>query len=95
MAAYVYIVASGPRGTLYTGVTSDMARRAHEHRQGQVRGFTNRYGCKMLVWFETHDTMPAAIQREKSIKRYYRQWKINLIEETNPHWVDLYGTLNR
>ncbi|AXS39179.1 GIY-YIG nuclease family protein [Breoghania sp. L-A4] len=93
MTGFVYIVASKARGTLYTGVTSDLARRAYEHREGLIPGFTKKYGCKMLVWYEEHFNVTDAIQREKSVKRYYRQWKINLIEATNPQWDDLYETL--
>ena len=93
-APCVYIMASKRNGTLYCGVTSDLARRAFEHRTGAVDGFTKRYGCKLLVWYEPHETMLDAIQREKSLKRYRRDWKINLIERENPHWLDLYPTLN-
>ncbi|MEH6727215.1 MAG: GIY-YIG nuclease family protein [Hyphomicrobiales bacterium] len=94
MNPYVYIMASKRKGTLYVGVTSDLPKRAYEHREGLAPGFTRTYGCKMLVWYEAHDTMPAAIQREKTIKHYVRQWKLNLIEELNPNWDDLYDTLN-
>ena len=89
----VYIVASGRNGTLYTGVTSNLAKRAFEHREGQVPGFTRRYGCKMLVWYELHDTMIGAITREKQIKAGSRTAKLALIEELNPDWNDLYGEL--
>jgi putative endonuclease len=88
------MMASKRRGTLYTGVTSDLPKRAYEHREGLAPGFTRKYGCKMLVWYEAQDTMPTAIQREKTIKHYVRQWKLNLIEELNPNWEDLYETLN-
>lgn len=94
MAAYVYIMASKLNGTLYTGVTNDLARRAFEHRTGQTPGFASKYFCKLLVWYETHDCIESANQREKSIKRYVCQWKINLIKEMNPEWKDLYETLN-
>ena len=93
MAGFVYIVASKPKGTLYTGVTSDLPRRIYEHREGLVPGFTRKYECKHLVWYEQHFNVADAIQREKSIKRYYRQWKINLIESLNPRWDDLYEQL--
>ena len=86
----VYIMASRRNGTLYTGVTSDLARRIYEHREGLIPGFTLTYGCKRLVWYEPHDQMTAAIQREKNIKHYSRRWKINLIEAMNPEWDDLY-----
>ncbi|MCX8996693.1 GIY-YIG nuclease family protein [Rhizobiaceae bacterium BDR2-2] len=90
MSGFVYIVASQPRGTLYIGVTSDLERRIYEHREGLVPGFTSRYGCTKLVWYEEHDRIGSAITREKSIKRWYRQWKIALIEGFNPDWRDLY-----
>ncbi|CTQ74062.1 GIY-YIG nuclease family protein [Roseibium alexandrii] len=94
MSSCVYIMASKPNGTLYTGVTNDLARRVYEHRTGQTPGFTTRYACKLLVWYERHDRIERAIQREKTIKHYVRKWKINLIEEMNPEWNDLYETLN-
>ncbi len=90
----VYMMASKRNGTLYTGVTSDLPGRAFQHRQGLSPGFTSRYGCKTLVWYEAHDTMKLAIQCEKTIKRYPRRWKLNLIEGLNPDWDDLYETLN-
>lgn len=93
MAAYVYIMASKRNGTLYTGVTSDLIKRAYEHREGITPGFSKRYGCKCLVWFEKHDEVTPAIQREKSIKRYLRKWKLRLIEEKNPEWRDLYDDI--
>jgi putative endonuclease len=98
MAAYakhpcVYIVASDRNGTLYTGVTSDIARRAWLHKTGVVDGFTKRYGVRRLVYFEFHETMPAAILREKQIKKWRRSWKLELIEKANPQWQDLYGSL--
>jgi putative endonuclease len=86
----VYIVASRRHGTLYVGVTSDLLNRIAQHREGMIEGFTKRYGVRRLVWFEQHDGIVAAIQREKSIKKYRREWKINLIERDNPHWDDLY-----
>jgi predicted GIY-YIG superfamily endonuclease len=89
----VYIVASKRRGTLYTGVTSDLPRRAYEHREGVVKGFTTKYGCKILVWYEAHATMIDAITREKQIKAGSRADKIVLIEAVNPEWKDLYDTL--
>ena len=91
----VYITASQKNGTLYTGVTSDLARRAYEHRTGATRGFSSKYNAKRLVWYRVHDSIVEAIAEEKRIKKYPRQWKINLIEEMNPEWYDLYPTLNR
>jgi putative endonuclease len=90
----VYIMASGRHQTLYIGVTSDLSRRAYEHRQGARPGFTKRYKCTRLVWYEPHDTMDTALQREKSLKRWPRDWKTTLIERTNPLWGDLYETLS-
>jgi putative endonuclease len=89
----VYIVASTRRGTLYTGVTANLPRRAFEHREGLMKGFSAKYGCKMLVWYEVHETMIEAITREKQIKAGSRAKKIALIEELNPEWNDLYETL--
>jgi putative endonuclease len=80
-------------GVLYLGVTNNMARRAWEHRDGVVAGFTSRYRLKRLVWVERHATMPLAIQREKNIKHWPRAWKIALIEATNPEWHDLYDQI--
>jgi putative endonuclease len=85
----VYIMASGRNGTLYIGVTSDLERRVGAHKTGETRGFTQRYGCKSLVWFEVHGGMREAIQRETSLKRYNRAWKLRLIEAENPEWNDL------
>ncbi|WP_299819366.1 GIY-YIG nuclease family protein [uncultured Roseibium sp.] len=95
MTAFVYILASRPYETLYTGVTTDLARRIYEHREGLIEGFSNRYGIKMLVWYETHEKIGDAIEREKRIKRWRRQWKFELIETLNPEWEDLYSTLNQ
>jgi predicted GIY-YIG superfamily endonuclease len=89
----VYIVASGRNGTLYTGVTSHLAQRTWQHREGVVPGFTARHGCKLLVWYEVHDTMEAAIMREKQIKAGSRRRKLALVEAANPTWQDLYTTL--
>ena len=88
MKGYVYILASKKNGTLYTGVTSNPSRRLFEHQHSLAPGFTSRYGVKTLVWLEEHDWVADAIQREKSIKKYPRQWKIHLIEATNPDWND-------
>lgn len=92
-SGFVYIMASRKNGTLYTGVTNDLAKRVHEHREGLVAGFTKRYGCKALVWFEAHDDLQEARRRELQIKEWKRAWKIRLIEETNLDWDDLYKTL--
>ena len=93
MAHYVYILASRKNGTLYIGVTRDLVRRVHEHREGLADGFTNRYDVKTLVYFELHDRADRAIQREKTLKHWKRDWKIALIERENPHWIDLYEGL--
>jgi putative endonuclease len=85
----VYILASQPYGTFYIGVTSDLIARLWQHRNGQVKGFTSRYGVYMLVRFELFGTMHDAISREKQLKRWHRPWKINLIETENPQWIDL------
>lgn len=86
----VYIMASRRNGTLYIGVTSDLPKRAYEHREGLIDGFASRYGCKLLVWFEQHQQMHTAITREKQLKLFRRAWKIALIEKNNPHWRDLF-----
>ena len=92
-AGYVYIMASGKNGTIYIGVTSDLAKRVWEHREGVVQGFTRKYGCKLLVWFEAHDDIQQARHRELQMKEWKRAWKIKLIEESNLDWVDLYPSL--
>ena len=93
MRFWVYILASQPGGTLYVGVTNDLVRRAYEHRNGIVPGFTKRYDIKQLVYYEPHDSIQAAIQREKNIKHWPRAWKTRLISETNPTWQDLYDEI--
>ena len=92
MSGYVYILASQRNGTLYTGVKSDLQRRISEHKHALTPGFASKYGCKILVWYERHDGIEGAIQREKSIKRYRRAWKLRLIESFNPEWDDLFET---
>ena len=87
-------MASGRNGTLYVGVTSDLGRRAREHRTGALMGFTKRYGCKLLVWMEPYERMVEAIAREKQVKSGSRKAKLALIERDNPQWFDLYETLN-
>jgi putative endonuclease len=89
----VYIVASKRNGTLYTGVTSNLPQRAYQHREGMVSGFTARYRCKTLVWYEVHSRMEDAIVREKQIKAGSRHKKLALIETLNPDWRDLYEDL--
>ena len=86
----VYILASQRNGTLYVGVTSNLPKRVWEYREGFVEGFTERYGVKQLVWYEVHGEAMAAITREKQIKKWNRQWKLNLIEQFNPGWRDLF-----
>ena len=85
----VYLLASRRNGTLYVGVTADLLARIYQHRSGSVRGFTRKYGVRMLVWFEQHETMADAIRREKQIKKWNRKWKLELIENANPEWRDL------
>jgi putative endonuclease len=85
----VYILASKPYGTLYVGVTSNLSGRIEAHRNGSVDGFTKHYGVHRLVYFEVHSDMYEAIQREKRLKKWNREWKIRLIEEMNPEWRDL------
>jgi len=89
----VYLMASQPYGTLYTGVTSNLYVRVDQHREGRIEGFTKRYGCKRLVWWEPYFDMVSAIVREKAIKHWGRQRKIALIEKDNPRWQDLYQDL--
>jgi putative endonuclease len=89
MQPCVYILASKPYGTLYIGVTSDLIARLYQHRSGQVKGFSSKYAVKRLARFEQFGDMASAIAREKQLKRWHRQWKINLIESENPDWHDL------
>jgi putative endonuclease len=86
----VYMMANKRNGTLYTGVTSNLGQRVWQHRESAVEGFTKRYGCKLLMWFERHETMEAAIAREKQIKGGSRAKKLALIEAMNPKWRDLF-----
>jgi putative endonuclease len=95
MNFWVYILANRRGGALYIGVTNDLVRRVFEHREGLVPGFTKRYGIKMLVHYERHDTAAAAIQREKNMKHWPREWKIDLILSMNPEWRDLYEEITR
>lgn len=89
----VYLLASGRNGTLYVGVTSNLIKRVWEHKNHIVDGFTKKYQIDRLVWYEVHETMESAIQREKAIKEWQRAWKLVLIEKFNPDWADLYETL--
>ena len=89
----VYMMASRRHGTIYIGVTSRFPGRILEHREGLVSGFTKKYGVKRLVWYEVHESILSAIQREKSLKKYKRDWKINLIERENTYWEDLYPAI--
>ena len=91
---FVYILASRKNGTLYAGVTNDLIRRAQEHREGLVPGFTKKYAVTMLVYYEAHTDINEAIAREKRIKRWLRNWKIKLIEDQNPNWQDLWPKLS-
>jgi putative endonuclease len=90
---YVYILASKRNGTLYIGVTSDLIKRVWEHKNQLVRGFTKKYGVDKLVYFETFIDPETAIWREKRLKKYPRQWKLNLIRKMNPEWKDLYESI--
>ena len=90
---FVYMMASQENGTIYTGVTSDLPKRIAEHKQGIYGGFTDKYGVKLLVWYEQHETAESAIVREKRIKNWKRNWKIKRIVEMNPDWRDLYDDI--
>ena len=91
---YVYRLCSKRNGTLYLGVTNDLVRRVSEHRQGIVEGFSKKYRTYRLVWYEVHESSGAAIEREKQIKLWKREWKVREIEEVNPYWNDLYEDLD-
>lgn len=88
-----YMLASRAHGTLYIGVTGDLVSRVSQHKAGELQGFTKTYNVHQLVWFEIFNDINLAIQREKTMKKWPRQWKINLIERDNPHWQDLYSQL--
>ena len=90
---YVYIMTNRPYGTLYVGITNDLLRRAWEHRNGVVQGFSDRWGLKRLVWYEVHSTAYEAIRREKLIKKWHRDWKVNLIQGMNAEWDDLFDAI--
>ena len=89
----VYILASERNGTLYIGVTSNLPQRIWQHREGLVEGFTKRYSVKMLVWYEMHESMESAIMREKALKKWRRGWKLELIEQSNAQWRDLWDVV--
>ena len=91
--AAVYILASKGNGALYIGVTSDLIKRIWKHKNNMVEGFTKRYSVHQLVWYEVHESMESAIEREERLKEWKRKWKLELIESTNPNWQDLYNTI--
>ena len=93
MTYFVYLMASQKNGTLYVGVTNDLVRRVFEHKNDLVEGFTRRYGVHTLVWFESTSSIQAAIQRERQLKNWKREWKVGLIEQLNPDWNELYDGL--
>ena len=93
MQCHVYLLASRRHGTLYVGVTSNLIQRIYQHREGLVDGFTRQYGVKTLVWFEGTESIEGAIQKEKQMKNWKREWKIALVEKGNPQWRDLYPGL--
>ena len=90
---FVYILASKRNGTLYIGVTNDLMRRVHQHKQDVIEGFTKKYNVHNIVYYESCPDVKAAITREKQLKKWKRQWKIKLIEKGNPEWRDLYSDL--
>jgi putative endonuclease len=94
MGGWVYIMTNGPHGTLYIGVTADLATRVYEHREGRGSIFCRKYGLKRLVYAERHEAITEAIAREKAMKKWKRQWKLRLIRKHNPDWLDLYETIN-
>ena len=89
----VYLLATGKRGNLYIGVTSNLVARTWQHREHLVEGFTKRYSVTMLAWYELHGTMESAILREKQLKKWNREWKLRLVQESNPEWRDLWGDI--
>ena len=90
MTYFVYILTNKPRGTLYVGVTNNLIRRVFEHKNKLIKGFTERYDVNLLVWYESSESIESAIAYEKKLKRWRREWKIEMIEKPNPEWVDLY-----
>jgi putative endonuclease len=95
MPFYTYLVASQRNGTLYCGHTDEIGERVSQHKAKTFKGFTAKYGVNILVWYEVHETRDAAFQRERRIKKWNRAWKIRMLEERNPQWLDLYETLNQ
>jgi putative endonuclease len=93
MTYYVYILANKPRGTLYVGVTNNLVRRVFEHKSKLIKGFTERYDVNSLVWYESSESIESAIAYEKKLKRWRRDWKIEMIEKQNAEWVDLYSQI--
>jgi putative endonuclease len=91
---YVYILANKKYGTLYTGISNDLIRRNYEHKTNMANGFTKKYNVHQLMYYEIHEDVCEAILREKQIKKWRRDWKINLIEQDNPYWIDLYEEIN-
>jgi putative endonuclease len=94
MAFFVYILANKRNGTLYIGMTDDLVKRVWQHCNDIIRGFTQRYGVKMLVWYEQHESRESAFARELQMKKWNRVWKLELIEKSNPGWHDLWNALN-
>ena len=90
---FVYLITNKPYGTLYVGVTRDLVKRVYEHRSGFVEGFSKEHELGMLAWYEAHEDVKEAIKREKLIKKWHRDWKINLVQGMNPEWKDLYATI--
>ncbi|MEA2902727.1 MAG: putative endonuclease [Alphaproteobacteria bacterium] len=95
MSFYVYLLASRRNGTLYVGMTDNLAKRIWMHRTGVLAGFTKQYGVKMLVWYEQHETRESAFARERQVKKWNRAWKLKLIEHSNPTWRDCYDDISR
>jgi putative endonuclease len=92
---WIYILPSGKHGTLYIGVTNDLIRRVYQHKHKLIKGFTTQYKADRLVWYDGYDDPTSAITREKELKKWRRNWKINLIEQDNPNWDDLYDEVTR
>ena len=92
---WVYILASAKHGTLYIGITNDLVRRVYQRKNKIIKGFTSQYNVHLLVWYEGYDDPTSAIEREKELKKWRREWKINLIEQDNPNWNDLYDEITR
>jgi putative endonuclease len=95
MSFFFYILASRRNGTLYTGMTDDLVKRTWQHRNGVMPGFTKKYGVKMLVWYELHESRESALMRERQIKKWNRIWKLQIIEQMNPAWCDLWDNISR